>query len=440
MRAGTITQPDEPYYEMYEDDFGLSGLAGRAGDALPLPGGDMEGDEQLGADVRSLLESSLSDGMLRTLWLAADGERFDPAAGGASVRSWLRGWSEAFPARPPKPPKRFVKYRSTMFVGPRRPVLVEAEMRDAVLAEIAAVEADLARAVPRPDVVPVLRRAVAEAGADLGFRLLLRILKAHSVRVDKARYDRFLELGDPFEYCYAVVYDGLEIDWPPLDPARRDGDWDFGLSELAGRFSHWCDGTADELLRNAVTCDGAQQSPGSAAAVLLDDVTRLLASPLSDDTLTTLWLAANDCGYRPERFGLGIRQWLERVAEVCRERLAETAPAYRPGPVPGPVRAELAGLAEEVLCELRDLAGELSSRTIQPHWQGVPGAAAARALEQVVVQVDPDLGFRLFLRVLLALWMPLTKEQYGRYQALGERLGYGEFHVSLVDQFIQNDL
>ncbi|WP_128428846.1 contact-dependent growth inhibition system immunity protein [Streptomyces cyaneus] len=431
------TQPDEPYYVMYDEDFGLSGLAGRSEAALPLPlpKGGMEGDEQVGEDARSLLESSLPDDMIRTLWLAADRERFDPVVRGATVRDWLRGWSEAYPARPPKRPKTFVKYRSTMFVEPRRPVLVEEEMRDAVLAEIGAVEADLARAVPLPDIVAVLRRAVAEAGADLGFRLLLRILKAHSVRVDKARYDRFIELSEPFEYCFAVVHDDLEVDWPPVDPARRDADWDFGLSELTGRFAHWYDGTADERLRDAVGADDVRQSPGSAAAVLLEDVTRLLASPLSDDTLTTLWLAASDCGLRPDRLGIDVRQWLEQIAEVCRERLRETAPAYRPAP--GPVRADL---TDEVLRELRDLEAEFASRTIQPHWQGIPGAAAAQVLEQVVAQVDPDLGFRLFLRVLLALWMPLSEERYARYQVLGERFGYGEFHVSLVDGFIQSDL
>ncbi|MDO0914517.1 hypothetical protein QQM39_27895 [Streptomyces sp. DT2A-34] len=430
-----MTQPDEPYYVMYDADFGLSGLAGRPGTTLPLPGNDGEGDEQVGEDARSLLESSLPDDMIRMLWLAADGERFDPVARGATVRDWLRGWSETYPAPPPKRPKTFVKYRSTMFVEPPRPVLVGEEMRDAVLAEIGAVEVDLARAVPLPDVVPVLRRAVVEAGADLGFRLLLRILKAHSVRVDKARYDRFIELSEPFEYCFAVVHDGLEVDWPPVDPARRDADWDFGFSEVAGRFAHWHDGTAHERLRDVAAADDVRQSPGSAAAVLLEDVTRLHASPLSTDTLTTLWLAASDCGLRPDRFDIDVRQWLQQIAEVCRERLREVAPEYRPDPAP--VRTEL---ADEVLRELHDVAPELASSTIQPHWQGVTGSDAARALEQVVVQVDPDLGFRLFLRVLLALWMPLTEERYARYHALGERFGLGEFHVSLVDGFIQSDL
>lgn len=74
------------------------------------------------------------------------------------------------------------------------------------------------------------------------------------------------------------------------------------------------------------------------------------------------------------------------------------------------------------------------------HWHGIPGAVAARALEQVVSEVDPDLGFRLFLPVLLALGMPLTEERYARYKALGERFGYGEFHVSQVEGFIESGL
>ncbi|MFD0436561.1 hypothetical protein [Streptomyces chartreusis] len=432
-----MTQPDEPYYVMYDGDFGLSGLAGRpTGARPPVPQGEAVGDEQVGVDARSLLESGLPEEMIRTLWLVADRGRFDPAGEGMTVRSWLTAWSEAFPPPPPKRP-RHRKYISAItpdFFA--RPVPVETEMRDAVLAEIGAVEADLARAVP--GVAEALRSAVAGAGADLGFRLLLRTLKACSVRVGKARHDRYVELSDSFEYCYAVIDDGLEVDWPPLDTDRRDGTWNFGLSELASRFAvEWHDRTRLEVVRGTAGSDDVGQTPGTAAALLLEDVTRLHASPLSDDTLTTLWLAASDCGLRPDRFGGDVRQWLEQIAEVCRERLREVAPDH--DPAPARARARTAG-ADEVLGELRGLAPELASRTVQPHWQGVPGADAARALEQVVTLVDPDLGFRLFLRVLIALWMPLTAERYARFEALGERFGHGRYLVSEIDQFIQSDL
>ncbi|MFF0737410.1 hypothetical protein ACFYVK_38080 [Streptomyces chartreusis] len=188
-------------------------------------------------------------------------------------------------------------------------------------------------------------------------RLLLRILKAGSVRVGKACHDRYVELSDSFEYCYAVVDDGLEVDWPPLDTDRRDGTWNFGLSELTSRFAgEWHDRTRLEVVRETAGSDDVGQTPGTAAALLLEDVTRL------------------------------------------------------------------------------------ASRTVQPHWQGVPGADAARVLEQVVTRVDPDLGFRLFLRVLIALWMPLTAERYARFEALGKRFGHGKYLVSEIDQFIRSDL
>jgi hypothetical protein len=44
----------------------------------------------------------------------------------------------------------------------------------------------------------------------------------------------------------------------------------------------------------------------------------------------------------------------------------------------------------------------------------------------------------LFLRVLSALSVRLTREQYDRYRAIGERFGYGEYHVSYVDYLIES--
>ncbi|GHH24704.1 hypothetical protein [Streptomyces lanatus] len=429
-------EQDEPYYVMYDADFGLSGLAGRAGgELLPLPEGEVEGDEQLGEDARSLLESDLTDEVIRTLWLAADRGRFDPTARGTTIRSWLRAWSEAYPPPAPKRPRAATKYVSVIKPpnGPRAPA--KGAMRDAVLAEIGAVEADLVRAVPVPGTVAALRSAVVEADEELGFRLLLRILKAHSVTVAKGRYDRFVELSDPFGYPFAVIRDDLRVDWPPIDITRRDSSWNFGFSELVSRFSgEWFEYTAREVVRDTARYDDVLQPPGTAAAVLLADVTRLHASELSDDALTALWLAGSDGGFRIDRYSIDVRRWLEQIADVCRERLRDVAPDHHPAPAP--VRADL---ADEVLRELREIAPELVTREVQPHWHPIPGAVVARALEQVVTQVDPDLGFRMFLRALVALGMFLTRARLARYKALGERFGYGEFHVTEVDHRVQSD-
>ncbi|MFF7449275.1 MULTISPECIES: hypothetical protein [unclassified Streptomyces] len=406
-----MTRQDEhePYYVLYDTDFGLSGLAGRA------PG--FEKDEQLGADARSLLESGLPEHVLRTLWRAADQERSDPARSGTTVRSWLRACSDAWPPQTPgRPP-------------------FPAGLKDDVLAEIEALAPDLARAAPT-DTVPALRRAVAEAGPDLGFRLLLRVLKTWSVRVDKARYDRFIRLSDPFGYPVAVVRDGLAVDWPPLDADRRDSAWDFGLSALTARFAgEWYEATAEEVVRVVAAGDGALQAPGSAAAELLEDVVRLLDSPLPDETLGRVWLAAADGGLGVGPDGAGVRPWLEEVAGICRDRLRVTAPGHHPGAAPA--RSDL---RNAVLSELRDLAPEFASRTVQPHGRALSGADALGALERVVAEVDPDLGFRLLLRVLIVLWVPLDPRRHARYQALGDRFGYGEFHVSDIEGLVDSDL
>jgi hypothetical protein len=315
-------------------------------------------------------------------------------------------------------------------------VLVEAEMREALLSEIRAAEQDLARVVPLPEVVPALRRVVAEADADLGFRLFLRLLKAYGVRISKEQYDRFLALSDPFEYHFGVVHDDMDVDWPPIDTTRRDATWDFGLSLLTERFvGHWYDDTARDVVRKCAEADDTAQTPGTAAAVLLEDVLRLLACPLSTDAITALWLVASDAGFRLDRYSIDARQWLEQIADVCRERLRDIAPDYQLVLAP-PVRTEL---RDEVLRELRDIALEMATRSVSPHWQSVSGAAAVEALEQVVAQVDHDLGFRLFLRALNALSVPLTEERYARYQALGERFDYGEFHVSQVDYLLMRE-
>ncbi|MEV5955876.1 hypothetical protein AB0M11_19245 [Streptomyces sp. NPDC051987] len=415
-----VPEHDEPYYVMYDTDFGLSGLAGELS-AMPVP----YEDPQIGRDARRLLETSLPDDTLRTLWLAATGGRFDPADHGTGTRDWLRRTSEECPPPERRTSPTSTKYLSTIPSGfPPHPAKPEEEVRDAVLAEIRATEAEPSGAALPPDAIPALRQAVAQAGADLGFRLFLRTLKAYAVEVGREQYDRFLALSDRFEYPYAVIRDELNVAWPPVDTTRRETDGDFGLSELTERFAgEWHEATAEEVVRQAAACDHVRQAPGTAAAVLLEDSLRLLESPLSADMLTTLWLAASDGGYAIDRLGIDVRHWLGQIAEVCRERLRDAAPAGRPVPPPS-VRVDL---AEPVLRELAEV----------PPGHPIAGSAVLEALAQVVSQVDPDLGFRLFLRVLQVLFVPLKAEQYARYEAIGERLGYGEFHVSNVEFLAQ---
>ncbi|MCX4825395.1 hypothetical protein OG883_37200 [Streptomyces sp. NBC_01142] len=81
-----------------------------------------------------------------------------------------------------------------------------------------------------------------------------------------------------------------------------------------------------------------------------------------------------------------------------------------------------------VLTEVRTLAPELERATAGHPYQRVPEVVPA--LERVVTEVDPGLGFRLFLRVLKAYLVYISESQHLRYLELGERFGYNE---SVVD-------
>ncbi|MFE2585288.1 hypothetical protein [Streptomyces sp. NPDC059378] len=437
-----MPQKSPSYVERgYSGDFGLTGLTEQlcspdhsAADlATDLPaalavvarsadGSDGEEAVELGEDARRLLDGPLSEGDLHTVWLAAAGRTFDPAGHGMDVHTWLRAVSDLAT-------DRLRQNRRSYVPPPVRPVRDE-DLCGEIVAEIRGFAAELTGATGLPDLAAGLESVVTKADADLGFRLFLRALKVYSVRVPKARYDRFRELGERFGYPVAVVRDGLTVDWPPIDTMRRETEWDFGLSRLAGNaHQDWLESTARREVRRVADADEPGQSPGTAAALLLEDALRLLHSPLSDATITTLWLAASDAALRGDG-----RDRLRLVADVCEERLREVAPGYTAA-VP-PARTEG---ADPVMREVREAAHTVTGSAVSPHWQPVLAEEAMAALEQVVGRVDPDLGFRLLLRVLRALSARITREQYERYEALGERFGYGEYHVYEVEQLVRPD-
>lgn len=458
-----MTERQEPYYVDYDADFGLSGLTEAftlspapehadaalglvtakldaydgecpvgtvdhlSADERSILGYDTSHDDwgyaaELREDVRRLVESPLADEAIQTVWRAANGGVWDPAAHGMSARDWLRRVDDTCAARPPrKIPGR--RPAPSSWWGAWRPAADA--VRDDVVAEIRSCREQPAGPLSSPDALSALAEVAARVDPDLGFRLFLRALKAYSVRIDKERYDRFQALGERFGYRCALIDVGLDIAWPPIDTARRDTTWDFGFSYLAG-LAHWEWPENREEIRKAAEGDDVGQTPGSAAAVLLEDAQRLLESTLSPAAVSALWAGAAD------RSGTDGRDWLRLIADVCRERLTDVAPEYTP--VVAPARTEL---TDTVLREVRETGPAVAGKAVSPHWHPVPATDVMDALEHVVTQVDPDLGFRLFLRVLNRLSVPLTEERYDRYQAIGERFGYGEYHVSDVEYLVE---
>ncbi|MFJ2586772.1 hypothetical protein [Streptomyces sp. NPDC087538] len=419
----------ELYYVDYAQDFGLSGFAGTLCSrtalrtdvpvVLALAGAQADDeDHQLGRDVRLLLESPLPDEVLHAVWLAAVRRCFDPADEGTDIRCWLRRVAEVCP-----PFTQEREKAEAEVLDEARPTVPEEELRGTVAAEIESAAAALRRAVAVPDIVPALLRVVHEADADLGFRLFLRAAKAYSVPIGKEAYDRLLGIGELLAHPLVAVHDGLNVRWPPVDPGRRDFDLGrFGLPVLASVF-HGTDwkyqGNVAENIRSLVGSD-AVSAPGSYAAVLLEDVRRLLDSALSDEAVTALWRTASrrlyvDAAFdADEGFDADTRAWLERVARACRERLMEVDPVYVP--YLSPARTDLAGA---VLREVREAA----------HTDVAEVRDVARVLEDVVATVDPDLGFRLLLQILFTHDVPVPDARRDRYRALGERLGFSPDHL-----------
>ncbi|WP_392893135.1 contact-dependent growth inhibition system immunity protein [Streptomyces sp. LN699] len=430
------------YYVLgYGEDFGLTALAeglsrpGSATDPATALGfaeelaDQSEGEDaiELGEDARRLLASDLPERVLRTVWLASTGNAFDPTGHGMTCREWLERISEVSTAR-------LRRNKRSYTPPPVRPVQ-DSRLCQAVVSELRVTAPSLADASSLTMLVDGLEQVVTGADADLGMRLVLRALKAHSVPVPYGQYRRLVALGWQFGFPPGAVHDGLLITWPPVSAASRQGiNGDFGLSRLARQFSGgWHYRTPREAVAAAAKADGYERPPGSEAAVLLEDTRRVLDTGLSDDAITVLWLAATNRGYNIDWFGVGGREWLEQVVEVCEEHLTEVAPAYIPAAPP-----PATGAGDEVLREIRCMSPLASGTVVSPEFHPIEGTTVMEALEQVTTQVDPDLGFRLLLRTVEVLQLPLTEEQYTRYEALAGRFHYGEDHLLFsVDHLVQ---
>ncbi|MFJ9596834.1 hypothetical protein ACIRS3_29320 [Streptomyces virginiae] len=441
-----MAQDCPAYYELgYGEDFGLTALTERlsrpgsaSGPAAALAlaqelADRSEGEEavELEEDARRLLASGLPERVLHTVWLAATGNAFDPAGHGMTCRAWLERISEVATAR-------LRQNKASRTPPPVRPVR-DRQLCRAVVAELRVTAPALMGASPLPKLVDCLEHVVTGADADLGMRLLLRALKAHSVPVPSGQYRRLLALGRQFGLPPGAVHDGLAISWPPVSTASRYGvNGDFGFSGLARQFTAgWHYRTPREAVAAAVKADGYERPPGSEAAVLLEDIRRLLDPGLSDDAITVLWLAATDRGYSIDRFGISGREWLEQIAEVCEEHLTEVAPAYVPAaPAASPPPAT--GVGDEVLREIRAMSPLAASRTVSPAFHPLEGTTVMEALELIATQIDADLGFRLLVRTVEVLQLPLTEEQYTRYETLAGRYHYSDDHLLFsVDHLVQ---
>ncbi|WP_327326160.1 hypothetical protein OG735_29495 [Streptomyces sp. NBC_01210] len=194
---------------------------------------------------------------------------------------------------------------------------------------------------------------------------------------------------------------------------------DFGLSGLIKWFRY--PPVGNEAAGLDVIASSADRYEGAFARRLLEDALRLLDSPLSGQAVTTLWLAGTFRGFDLERLGIDGRQWLRRIADICTSRIRRDDPSFAPT-APGAVPA--GGLSDAVLAEIRAVGAALEATSANHSYSAVPYVVPT--LERVVTEVDPELGFRLFLRAMKAFFVPISDATYDRYVALGKLLGLDE--------------
>ncbi|MFE9404794.1 hypothetical protein ACFYNY_24015 [Streptomyces sp. NPDC006530] len=165
----------------------------------------------------------------------------------------------------------------------------------------------------------------------------------------------------------------------------------------------------------------ATEDNRTAAMQIGEDVRRLLASPLTDEAIRTVWLGATEAYFDPAKHGLTGRDWLRLIEQRWTDSVRQRDPAFMPSR-PHPVTD--ATLRSAVLGEISSVAGDLERAAFKG---AVPSLVPA--LEQVVSRACADLGYRLFLRALRAYFVEITQERCDALMALGEAFGYPEFLV-----------
>ncbi|MCX5232793.1 hypothetical protein [Streptomyces sp. NBC_00233] len=137
-----------------------------------------------GEDADRLLASEFPERVLRTVWLASTGNAFDPTGHGMTCRTWLERISEVSTAR--------IRQNKVPFTPPSARPVRDSRLSQAVQRELRVMAPALTGASPLPTLVDCLEHVVTGADADIGMRLLLRTLKAHSVPAPYGQYRRLI--------------------------------------------------------------------------------------------------------------------------------------------------------------------------------------------------------------------------------------------------------
>lgn len=161
---------------------------------------------------------------------------------------------------------------------------------------------------------------------------------------------------------------------------------------------------------------------GPAALQLGRDVRRLLDSALAEETIRTAWVGSTDHVFDPCKEDVGPRAWLKKIKAAWLSAEFRCAPRFVP-PAADPVTDDTLRAAV-----VRAMGGVVADLTLADEagqqFNSLPQTGLVPALEQVVVHVCADLGYRLFLRAMKAYYVAVDASSRDAFVALGRQFGY----------------
>ncbi|MFD9429004.1 MULTISPECIES: hypothetical protein [unclassified Streptomyces] len=161
---------------------------------------------------------------------------------------------------------------------------------------------------------------------------------------------------------------------------------------------------------------------GSAGLQLGRDVRRLLDSTLPEETMRTAWAGSTDHAFDPCKEDVGPRAWLKRIESAWLAAEFRRAAGFVP-PAADPVTGDAPRAAA-----LRAIGRAAADLTLAhedgQRYNPLPQPGLVPALEQVIVQVCADLGYRLFLRAMKMYDVAVDTSSLDAFVALGKQFGY----------------
>ncbi|WP_240679127.1 hypothetical protein [Streptomyces sp. SID4937] len=159
-----------------------------------------------------------------------------------------------------------------------------------------------------------------------------------------------------------------------------------------------------------------------AALQLGRDLRRLLDSALPEETIRTAWVGSTDHVFDPCKEEVGPRVWLERIEAAWLSAESRHTPGFVP-PAADPVTDD--ALRAAVLRAISPVSADLAlADQMAQQYNPLPLTDLVPSLEQVVIQVCADLGYRLFLRAMKAYSVAIDEHGREAFVALGRRFGH----------------